>query len=176
MDKKTFLFPYHICTHIFYSNNAYIKHCCLRSMCQGESPVDPVIFKVKSSNFTHFSLNSLRVWKIYLYDKETKYIIAMTNAIVKACSVAAGNFLYLQKCFTNVDQTFHHHYHKIPLHSQLLWSWSSYFGDNSEPSIMLLRLNFSPSSFFFKCVFQSNILIVLLMSPFCIKYVADNKH
>jgi len=84
-----------------------------------------------------------------LYDKETKYITAMTNAIVEACSVAADNFLYIPKCFTNLNQMFHHHYRKIPLHPQLLCSWISYFCDNSKPSIMLLRLHLFPSSFFY---------------------------
>jgi len=55
-----------------------------------------------------------------MYDKAKKYIISMTNAIVEACSVAAANFLYIHKCFTNVDQIFHHRYHKIPLHPPVI--------------------------------------------------------
>jgi len=59
MDKKTFLFPNHICTHVFYSNNVHVEHCCLHSMCQGQLPIDAEIFKIKPSYFTHFSLNPL---------------------------------------------------------------------------------------------------------------------
>jgi len=100
MDKKTSLFPNHICTHTFSIQiMRNVERCCLHSMCQRQLPIDAVIFKVIPSNFTHFSVNTLCVWTIYLHDKERKYIIAVTNSIVEVCFAAEVFY----KCGSNVS-------------------------------------------------------------------------